>query len=178
MPDCLGEGSVLLTRQEAVDFHTFQLTARACLASSTDHARNESVHNVLSGDFPRIERGNDGRPRIHRTWWSSSPTQAQNTNEVLVFATRFPVVLLTHVSIKPLLDPYNSRTVYSWKRTVVRAYCLEPFGEYRTGIPWLLRTGISVQNGPPHALGVVHHTRSDKEMIHANLVQISITVVT
>ena len=108
----LEEGSVLSTAEEARRLKRNGLLV--CAASTTDRP-SEELENVLSSRT--IPTGYNFLGRLHflRKWWSSRPTPEPDTrNEVLLFATRAPVCIITQILVKPLLDPYIGHTIYSW----------------------------------------------------------------
>lgn len=58
-------------------------------------------------------------------WWSSKASHDPNTDEVLLYAMVRPDTLVTSVSVRPLRDPYNSVTCYTWKNVILTAYRLD-----------------------------------------------------
>mmetsp|Transcript_14357 Transcript_14357/g.19992 ORF Transcript_14357/g.19992 Transcript_14357/m.19992 type:complete len:554 (+) Transcript_14357:227-1888(+) len=63
------------------------------------------------------------------SWWSSRPSTSNETPETLLFTTRYPLTLLSDVFIKPLLDPFDGKTCYTWNRLVIRAYLFQDTNE-------------------------------------------------
>ena len=63
------------------------------------------------------------------SWWSSTPSSTRDSSDTLLLTTKYPLALISSVKIKALRDPYMFRdpAVYSWNRTIVRAYRL-PLG--------------------------------------------------
>jgi hypothetical protein len=90
---------------------------RVCLASTTDH-NTESVENVLQFS-PQSTRAL-ARP----SWWSSRPSSSQDSSEILLFAAVYPHCVLSEIRIKPLMDPFQGSTTYTWKQTIIRAYSM------------------------------------------------------
>ena len=110
--ELLEEGSVLPTSEEARRLKRNEVLV--CAASTTDRP-SEELENVLSSRLDQATHNFLFHPHFMKKWWSSRATPQPDTrNEVLVFATRAPVCVLTQVSIKPLLDPYMGHTIYSW----------------------------------------------------------------
>lgn len=98
---------------------------RTCLASSTEHS-SETLENVLPGQPGAAAVRWAGIFLGQGRWWSSRPSTSQESDETLLFVTDCPLASLTRLDIRPLLDPFNRQTVYSWKAIVVRAYQLPP----------------------------------------------------
>ena len=123
-----------------------------CTAATTDHV-SERLINVLRSDESTtgigyhynnnqhdpdhdfdenrlndyMNNNNNANPptwRRRSRWWSSSLTRTPYSTETLMFVTRFPLVLLTRLKIKPRADPQDHRICYTWKQTVIRAYRL------------------------------------------------------
>lgn len=132
IPECLEPGTVLVARSEAERLR--QRGFRVCAASTTHHLR-ETVENVLfDGDAEINITDEDYRTgrnfwlvsRGLLRWWSSQPSISQDSNEVLLFTTRYPLALISEVKVKPLRDPYllQPGVFYTWKKTVIQAYRL------------------------------------------------------
>jgi hypothetical protein len=130
VPIFLQPGSVLLSREEA-NIIRDDLGKRTCAASTTDFLQ-ESLENVLSDG--NQDDGTVPLPLNRLRWWSSKPSPTKESNEVLLFTTRYPVALISEVKIKPLLDPAHHLVrrhlregegdFYTWKKTVFRAFRL------------------------------------------------------
>jgi len=152
IPACLEAGTVLTSRRQAHRLRSRPAPheRRACAASSTDHW-NEMVENLLpEGTEEEEDEGNDGvatafdllgrgmrqwfgglrglNANVSPTlWWSSAPSPRQDSNDTLLFVTKHALALISSVKIKALQDPYlleENPRVYSWNRTIVRAYRL------------------------------------------------------
>ena len=152
IPACLEAGTVLTSRRQAHRLRSRPAPheRRACAASSTDHW-NEMVENLLP-EGTEEDEGNDGGGTAFdllgrgmrqwfgglrglnanvspSLWWSSAPSPRQDSNDTLLFVTKHALALISSVKIKALQDPYllqleENRRVYSWNRTIVRAYRL------------------------------------------------------
>lgn len=147
MPLCLRQESLFVSRSTAMVVRRANNNGdatpnkRCCLASSTEHVEEEMLENVLLSPveepLPRTlgrDFANHNGPRwifehLDLRWWSSMPHPRQTSKETLLFCTRSPLAVLSELRIKPLREPYQARgQVYSWRRTVVRAY-LKPLAE-------------------------------------------------
>jgi len=150
VPAFLGFGSVLTTRAEAQRVRRVPpAQRRTCASTSTDHW-NELVENLLlsptdgggaaaaaaaAAEHPlhvnrllRMLRDHQrDNHNDHVSWWSSKPSQDRDSSETLLFTTNCPLALLSDVKIKALTDPFLARAgitnkVYTWNRTIIRAY--------------------------------------------------------
>lgn len=128
-PLWLGYGSLLVQKEIALTLRE-RNEGRTCLASTTEYTK-ECIEHVLPEtgfELPLASEEMNSITDLDFTlgglWWSSRPSATQDTNELLLFTTRYPVALISDVAIKPLLDPFNRETVYTWKNTVIRAYRL------------------------------------------------------
>lgn len=141
IPLCLRQESLFVPRSTAMfvrranNNNRDATQKRCCLASSTEHIEEEMLENVLlepiEEPLPRTlgrDYANHNGPRwifehLDLRWWSSMPHPKQKSKETLLFCTRSPLAVISELRIKPLREPYQSRgQVYSWRRTVVRAY--------------------------------------------------------
>ena len=100
------------------------VSLRTCLATSTEHPE-EALETVLPG-IHRVPDEMLRSSRLRQRWWSSRPSDTQNSNDTLLFLTDCGLAVLTHVAIRPLLDPFTRHVIYSWQNIVVRAYRLPP----------------------------------------------------
>ena len=107
---------------------------RTCLASTTEHV-SEYIENTLietshgSSDWESfLNRENVGLQIFSRRnmYWSSRPSDRQDTDESLLFITRHPDSIISEVWVKPLTDPYFEDRHYTWKNMLIQAYHLEP----------------------------------------------------
>jgi hypothetical protein len=120
IPSCLDLGSVLVSKEQSMALLNSSratlnsLGYRVCVASTTDHL-SEIIENVLPSPPGGI---------TVPSWWSSAPSESPDTDEVLLFTTFSQNTLITEVHIKPLRDPHGQSVVYSWRKTVIRAYQL------------------------------------------------------
>lgn len=122
-PSFYEHGNLLTDRSTALSMRADSW--RTCLATSTENPAEEletvfpGYHRVIDDDEVRFSV-------LRQAWWSSRPSETQNSNDTLLFLTECRLAVLTHVAIRPLLDPFTRHTVYSWQKIVVRAYRLPP----------------------------------------------------
>mmetsp|Transcript_8270 Transcript_8270/g.12722 ORF Transcript_8270/g.12722 Transcript_8270/m.12722 type:complete len:413 (+) Transcript_8270:142-1380(+) len=177
-------GSLLPRKQTSLFLRQAFGSIRTCLASTTDFD-NEFIENVISDSL--TTKGNNqrrvwplaiGGVGLHSSYWSSKPSEYQQSNETLLFTTKFPNTLISKVCIKPLLDPYLGDRAYTWKQISIKAYRLVPeetinLREENERLSEKLRHMItsSCCTIRRHAQKRSHHhpahlPRNDKEAIH------------
>mmetsp|Transcript_2382 Transcript_2382/g.3523 ORF Transcript_2382/g.3523 Transcript_2382/m.3523 type:complete len:382 (+) Transcript_2382:1-1146(+) len=114
-------GSILPTKETSLLLKLGSF--RTCLASTTDH-ENEFIENVISDRSTR--KNYEGIPPLRRrvSYWSSKPSATPESDETLLFTTKYPDTLISTVRIKPLRDPYLGDRCYTWKNISIKAYRL------------------------------------------------------
>ncbi|KAL7577063.1 hypothetical protein ACA910_006803 [Epithemia clementina (nom. ined.)] len=123
-PDWFNPQSVLPTMEEAECLASISAgQRRCCTASTTDHY-GERLTNVLPSSKPRQHHNNRHFYFGNTSWWSSEESSNADSPETLLFATRYPLALLTSLRIQALAGPPFSHLCFTWKQTIVKAYRL------------------------------------------------------
>lgn len=116
-------GSILPTRDDSFLLRKVYGHFRTCLASTTDQ-ENEFIENVIRDNLTIENYSSSIRLPRRATYWSSKPSGVPESNETLLFTTKYPDSLVSKVCIKPLQDPYIGDRCYTWKNISIKAYRL------------------------------------------------------